>query len=37
MTLRQQGSFDVAKMSWTDAARACVQVYDQARGAMNGR
>ena len=36
-TLRQHGSFEVAKMSWTDAARACVQVYDQAVGAMNGR
>src|SRR5688572_412319 len=36
-TLRQHGSFEVAKMSWTDAARACVQVYEQARGAMNGR
>ncbi len=36
-TLRQHGSFEVARMSWTDAARACVQVYDQAVGAMNGR
>jgi len=36
-TLRQHGSFEVGRMSWTDAARACVQVYEQARGAMNGR
>src|SRR5688572_8121125 len=36
-TLRQHGSFEVSRMSWTDAARACVQVYDQAMGAMNGR
>ena len=36
-TLRQHGSFEVRRMSWTDAARACVQVYDQAVGAMNGR
>ena len=36
-TLRQHGSFEVARMSWTDAARACVQVYDSAMHAMNGR
>jgi glycosyltransferase involved in cell wall biosynthesis len=36
-TLRQHGSFEVGRMSWTDAARACVHVYEQARGAMNGR
>ncbi len=36
-TLRQHGSFEVARMSWTDAARACVDVYGQAVGAMNGR
>jgi len=36
-TLRQHGSFEVGRMSWTDAARACVSVYEQARGAMNGR
>ena len=36
-TLRQHGSFEVSRMSWVDAARACVQVYEQARGAMNGR
>jgi glycosyltransferase involved in cell wall biosynthesis len=36
-TLRQHGNFEVAKMSWSDAARSCVQVYDQAVGAMTGR
>ncbi|MDQ3439080.1 MAG: glycosyltransferase [Planctomycetota bacterium] len=34
-TLRQHGSFEVGRMSWIDAARACVQVYEEARGAMN--
>jgi glycogen synthase len=36
-TLRQHGSFEVRRMSWTDAARGCVQVYEQAVHAMNGR
>jgi glycosyltransferase involved in cell wall biosynthesis len=36
-TLRQHGSFEVSKMSWLDAARACLNVYEQARAAMNGR
>src|SRR4029450_1507578 len=36
-TLRQHGSFEVRRMSWADAAKACVSVYDQAVGAMNGR
>jgi glycosyltransferase involved in cell wall biosynthesis len=36
-TLRQHGSFEVRKMSWLDSAAACVQVYDQAVGSMNGR
>ncbi len=35
-TLRQHGSFEVGQMSWTDAARACVAVYEEAAGAMNG-
>jgi glycosyltransferase involved in cell wall biosynthesis len=35
-TLRQHGSFEVRRMSWTDAARACVHVYEQAVGAMHG-
>src|SRR5689334_3182512 len=36
-TLRQHGSFEVRRLSWSDAARACVGVYDQAMGMMNGR
>jgi glycosyltransferase involved in cell wall biosynthesis len=36
-TLRQHGSFEVRRLSWTDAAKACVSVYDEARAAMNGR
>ena len=37
-TLRQHGSFEVGKMSWTDAARGCLEVYGKAIGAMsNGR
>ena len=36
-TLRQHGSFEVRRLSWTDSARACVQVYDQAVRAVNGR
>jgi glycogen synthase len=35
-TLRQHGSFEVRRLSWVDAARQCVTVYEQARGAMNG-
>ena len=36
-TLRQHGSFEVRRLNWTDAARSCVQVYEQAMGAMHGR
>jgi glycosyltransferase involved in cell wall biosynthesis len=36
-TLRQHGSFEVRRLSWTDAARSCVQVYQEAVGAMHGR
>jgi glycosyltransferase involved in cell wall biosynthesis len=36
-TLRQHGSFEVRRLSWTDSARQCVQVYDQAVRAVNGR
>jgi glycosyltransferase involved in cell wall biosynthesis len=36
-TMRQHGSFEIRRMSWVDAARACVGVYEQAVGAMNGR
>ena len=28
--LRQHGSFEVRRLSWNDAARACLQVYEQA-------
>src|SRR5258707_4965790 len=36
-TLRQHGSFEVNRLSWSDAARACVQVYQDAVAAMNGK
>ncbi len=36
-TLRQHGSFEIRRMSWTDAAKSCLQVYDMAVGGMNGR
>lgn len=36
-TLRQHGSFEVKKMSWTDSARRCVEVYNQAISSMDGR
>src|SRR5437588_605879 len=36
-TLRQHGSFEVRRRSWTDAAKATMTVYDQAMGMMNGK
>jgi glycosyltransferase involved in cell wall biosynthesis len=36
-TLRQHGSFEVKRLSWTDAARSCVQVYEEAVRGMNGK
>lgn len=36
-TLRQHGSFEVNRLSWTDAARACLNVYQQAMYGMTGR
>jgi glycosyltransferase involved in cell wall biosynthesis len=36
-TMRQHGSFEIRRMSWVDAARSCVGVYEQARGMMNHR
>jgi len=36
-TLRQHGAFDVRRRTWSDAARQCVQVYESAKGMMNGR
>ncbi len=35
-TLRQHGSFEVQRMSWSDSARRCLDVYDMARSAMRG-
>jgi glycosyltransferase involved in cell wall biosynthesis len=35
-TLRQHGNFEVKRLNWTDAAKACVQVYQQAIFGMNG-
>jgi hypothetical protein len=35
-TLRQHGSFEIKRMSWSDAARCCVKVYGQAVAGMNG-
>jgi glycogen(starch) synthase len=36
-TLRQHGNFEVKRLNWTDAAKACVSVYQQAIFGMNGR
>ena len=36
-TLRHHGNFEIRRMSWVDAARACVGVYEQAVSGMNGR
>ncbi len=36
-TLREHGSFEVRRLNWADAARACVGVYQEARHAMNGK
>ena len=33
-TLRQHGSFEIRRMSWTDAARSCVEVYQQVLAMM---
>jgi glycogen(starch) synthase len=35
-TLRQHGNFEVKRLNWTDAAKACVGVYQQAIYGMNG-
>ncbi len=32
-TLKEHGSFEVKKLSWTDAAKACVGVYNEVVGA----
>ena len=36
-TLRQHASFEVSQLSWMDAARSCLQVYDQAQSMVAGR
>lgn len=36
-TLRQHGAFDVRKRTWSDAAKQCIEVYDRAKGQMNGK
>jgi len=36
-TLRQHGSFEVRRLHWSDAARACLNIYEQTRSAMNGK
>jgi glycosyltransferase involved in cell wall biosynthesis len=36
-TLRQHGGFEVSQLSWTDAARSCVRVYEEARGMMTAK
>jgi glycogen synthase len=35
-TLRQHGSFEISRMSWSDSARRCIDVYGQAMSMMNG-
>jgi glycosyltransferase involved in cell wall biosynthesis len=35
-TLRQHGNFEVKRLSWTDAAKACMNIYQQAIYGMNG-
>jgi len=33
-TLREHGSFEVRKLSWTDAAQRCLEVYGHALGVV---
>ncbi len=35
-TLRHHGNFEVKRLSWNDAAKACMTVYQQAMYGMNG-
>jgi glycogen synthase len=35
-TLREHGSFEVRRLNWSDAARSCIGLYEEARHAMNG-
>lgn len=36
-TLREHGSFEVRKLTWTDSAQSCVSVYQSAIAAAPGR
>jgi glycosyltransferase involved in cell wall biosynthesis len=35
-TLREHGSFEVRRLSWGDAAKACMGIYEEAKHAVNG-
>ena len=35
-TLKQHGSFEIRRLNWSDAAKACLHVYDEVRMAMSG-
>jgi len=35
-TLREHGAFDVRRRTWVDAARQCIQIYDEARNMVVG-
>jgi hypothetical protein len=35
-TLREHGNIEVRRLSWADAARSCLKVYDDAIGMMSG-
>jgi glycosyltransferase involved in cell wall biosynthesis len=35
-TLRHHGNFEVKRLSWIDAAKTCMNVYQQALYGMNG-
>jgi len=34
--LRRHGGIEVSRLSWTDSAKACISVYEQAQNAMHG-
>lgn len=35
-TLREHGSFEVRKLSWSDAAKRCIEIYEKAAGVPVG-
>jgi glycosyltransferase involved in cell wall biosynthesis len=35
-TLRDHGSIEVRRFSWTDAAANCLQIYEKARNGRTG-